>query len=260
MRRITFIIFIVFMSGIFAGCASAPSDKPKELSKSERARLFVEIANQSLLERDFTGSLQSLAQAEQLDESLPEIYHTKSLVYFAKKELSRSIEHARKAIALKPNFSDAHNTLGKLLMDAGSSDAAEIEKHFKQAAEDPFYRDAFKAHTHLGLLHFKRFDFEKAKKHFEKAVNEAPLQACIAYYYLGQIELDRENFQESIQNYQKASGRFCSKFEDAHLALGMVYEKNRQFVQARKKYLDIQQIFPRTKTAQQAMERMSHLP
>jgi hypothetical protein len=52
----------------------------------------------------------------------------------------------------------------------------------------------------------------------------------------------------------------CGSFSDAHLALAMAYERSGQYELARKKYLEIQQIFGNTEVADRAIERLKDIP
>lgn len=258
--KIRFFFNSVLLCTLFAlgiGCANTPHSK-KSLSQTERARLIVEAANGALVEGDPTGALQHLAKAEEEDPELPELYHSKALAYFAKKDSQTALKAVKKALELKPEYTDANNTMGKLLMDGGYY--GEAEKYFLKAAKDPLYREAYKVHTHLGILYYRRGEDSKSLIHLNKAVEEAPLQACIAYYYKGHVSLRSGKFQEALKEYDRATQKFCAQFAEGHLALGMLYERNKEYDRARKKFLDIKQRFPDTKVAEQAMDRLKFLP
>jgi TolA-binding protein len=93
-----------------------------------------------------------------------------------------------------------------------------------------------------------------------RAVLDAPNQACIALYYRGHIKLREAKFDEAIHDYDQATRKTCAKFGEAHLALGIAYEKNRQFELARKTFLEIQKRYPNTKLAEQALDQLRYLP
>jgi type IV pilus assembly protein PilF len=242
------------------GCATGSGgigSPPKKISDTERARLFLEAANASLAESDPTGALQNLVTAEKLDPSNAEVFHSKALAYHAKGDLPSSVTAARRAVALMPNYSDANNTLGKLLMDAGSP--AQAEAPLLRAASDPLYRDSYKPNTNLGILYYRLGKLKKAGEHLDKAVAEAPAYACVAYYYRGHLRLKEGDFARAAVEYDRATQKVCANFADAHLALGIAYERGKQFDRARKTFLSIRDSFPNTKVAEQAMERLRYL-
>src|SRR5690606_14700263 len=136
----------------------------------------------------------------------------------------------------------------------------EAQLHLEAASSDALYRDSFKADTNLGILFYRRGELAKAVEKLDRAIRSSPLRSCHAYYYRGHIGLKQGRFEEAARFYDKATQKFCAGFADAHLALGIAYQRGRQYDKARKKYLDIKQAFPGTKVADQAMERLKFLP
>ncbi len=244
-----------------AGCATTVVENAqptKVYSNTEKARMIVEIANGALAEADPTGALQHLARAESMDENLPELHHSKALAYYGKKDLNNAIKSAKRAVEIKPNYSDANNTLGKLLMDAGQNSQAEI--HLQVAANDALNREAYKALTNLGIIHYRQSHVELAQKYFDRAITESPNLACVAYYYRGNIEQDRRNFVAAIDAYSSATKKTCAQFVDAQFALGMAYTRNGQMTEAKSMFLDISKRYPKTAIGEKAMEQLRYLP
>lgn len=249
---------ILVISAVGMAACAAPGSRPKELTETERARLFVEVANGALVEGDAIGALENLARAERIDSSLPELHHSRALAYYMKKENDKALDSARVAVKLKPDYSQANNTLGKFLIDEGKY--AEAEAPLLSAAKDPLNREAYKANTNLGILYYRTGKYSIAAKHLDKAVDEAPAAACIAYYYRGHLKLKDGHVREATREYEKATEKFCAGFADAHFALGIAHERDRNYDQARKVFLSIKQNFPNSKIAEQAMTRLKHLP
>ena len=72
--------FLILVGIVFViGCGTGMNSEKRNYSNSEKARMLVEIANGALSEGDSTGALQSLARAEELDDSVPELYHSRAL-------------------------------------------------------------------------------------------------------------------------------------------------------------------------------------
>ena len=220
--------------------------------------MLVDIGNGALLEGDPIGALQSLNQAETQDHQLPELHHSKALAYYARKDLASAVQSAKKAIEIKPNYSDANNTLGKLLLDLGKDQEAMAP--LTLAANDPTYRESYKAWTNLGILKFNRGEYVQSEFYFSRAILDSPLQACIAYYYRGQIKTKELKLNDAIQDYTQATKKLCARFGDARLALGTALQKNRQYDDARKTFLEIQKLYPNTKLAEQALDYLKYLP
>lgn len=251
-----FLVSLALLS-LVTGCASAPSNQ-KSASSEEKASLLIEMAVGALIDRDITAALQALADAEKYDSKNPRLYYTRGLAFYQKKDINATMENVKKALDLNEKYSAANNTLGKLLLDAGKP--SEAEPYLKKAASDSLFTEAFKAHTNLGILYYRRADHERARKHFEKATIESSAAACVAHYYMGHIHIREGKFKEAIRAYDNSVKRNCSNFPDAHLALGIAYERNRQYDLARKKFLDIRQSFPDTTVAEKAIEHLKGLP
>ena len=254
--RIRHFSFAVASLGILS--ASACSSGPKKMTHEERARTFVEVANGALSEGDPVGALQALVKAEEEGVDLPEIHHMRAIAYTYRKDLEHALEEARKAVALAPNFAEAQNTLGKLLIDKGSLD--EAIPHLKASVADPLYRSSFKPYSNLGILFYRRGDYTQARTNFDRAIDSNPMAACVAYYYRGHLGVRSGRLHDAIRDYTQATHRMCADFRDAHLALGIAYERSRDFDHARRKYLEIGQRFPDTPTAEQAYVHLRDLP
>lgn len=245
-------------AALLTGCSTGTESGKREYTRTERARMLVDIANGALLDGDPTGALQNLARAELEDASLPELYHSRALAYSVKHDSDKAILSAQKAVRIKSDYSDANNTLGRLLLNAGKYD--EAEQYLKLAAHDSLYRESYKAWTSLGILNYKKSEYTLSKEYLNRAIQDAPEKGCIAYYYLGNIELKNKQLKEAISYFSKATRKFCVSFGDAELALGMAYEQDHQFQVARRVFLEVQKRYPNTPLAEQALEQLRYLP
>lgn len=246
--------FVFVLAG--SGCSSAP--KGKTLSASERAAVFVAMANTLLQENRVGEALVNLVEAESHDPKLPELHHSRALAYYMNKDLPSAIASARKSLTLNPKYYEGYTTLGKLLLDAGKTD--EAEKTLRVAAYAEAYREAYKPMTSLGILYYRKGDLAKSRTEFDRAILSSASQSCIAYYYRGHIALRESRLKEAISDYDKARSGFCASFVDAQYALGLAYAKDKQFDQARRTFLDLQDRFPKTSHALDALKQIKRLP
>jgi Tfp pilus assembly protein PilF len=240
---------------LLTNCAS---NKPSPLSKEDRAELYLSLAIGALQEGDSTGALQSVLTAEQNGLKSAELFHTKALAYYFKRDLENALVSAKKTIEVEPKFSQAHNTLGKILMDLGKADQA--IPYFSFAAKDPLNREAYKARTSLGIVYYRMAKFTESLEQLDVAIREEPRDSCLAYYYRGHLRIKNTVASSAILDYKNATKPQCGPFEDAHFALGLAYENNRQIDLAKQKFLEIQKLYPGTKSAQQSMLRLRNLP
>jgi Tfp pilus assembly protein PilF len=238
-------------------CASSETKK-KEPTPTETARMLIDVANGAILEGDATGALENLFRAEKFDSKLPELYHSEAIAFYMKHDLDTALEKARKAVALNPGYADANNTLGKLLIDKGQGE--EAIPYLTKAADNPLYREAFKPLTNLGIIYYRRGNYEQSDYYLSRAITESPDRSCVAFYYRGHIRLHDSRFKDALSDYDHAGKKVCAGFADAHLAMGIAYERSKQYELARKKYLEIESRFPNTPYADQAMNHLRSIP
>ena len=122
------------------------------------------------------------------------------------------------------------------------------------------FRETWKAKTSLGVLYYRKGQLDSAESWLRRAVEEQPGLACTAHYYRGHVAMKRNRLQDAQRNYERASSKVCANFADAHFAYGMALERGKNFDQARRKYLELQQVFPDSPFADQAMARLKQLP
>jgi type IV pilus assembly protein PilF len=249
----------VMLAALFILSACATSHKKKaELTDAQRARLLLQVADGALIENDPTAALEACIQAEAVDPTIPEIYNTKALAFYAKNDFQSALLNAQKAVKLAPGYPDGNNTLGKILVDLGRLN--EAVGPLSRAANEPLNRESYKPQTTLGILYYRENNYSKASKYFERAIQSGGDQACIAYYYRGHLKLRDGQYSEAIRDYKQATQKMCAGFADASLAIGITYERTKQYDLARRTYLEVEQRFPNTKASDQAMNLMRALP
>ena len=249
--------WIAFTFAVIVGVGCA-ANRPRHVTEQERAQMLVELGNASLEEGDPTGALEALFQAEKAAPDMPEIYHSEALAFEAKHDLPTALTKVQHALSLKPDYSAANTTIGMILIDLGRG--AEAVPYLQRATVDPLNRETFKALTGLGIISYRSQQYAKAAENFDLAIQANPVASCIAYYYRGHLELQNRHFTDAIRDYQAATQKICGSFSAAHLAIGIAYEDTKQYQLARRKYLEIEQKFPNSKIADQAVERLRYLP
>lgn len=220
--------------------------------------MLIDIARSAYIEGDYTASLANLFEAEKLDADNYELHHLKALVYYRRDELPQAIDAGRRALEIQPTGWEAANTLGKILIDAKRLD--EAEKVLLISVADPLNNQVYKAYTNLGILYYRQGKTGLADAEFQKAIKSNASLACVAHYYRGHLRMKEGKVPEAIRDYDRATKKTCGSFAEAHLALGIAYTRGRQFDLARKKFIEIQQIYPDSSVAQQAVERLRSVP
>ena len=244
---------------LFAGCAShSDLTKNEPPTPHERALLLMNVAASSLSDGDATGAIISLQEANTLDPKIAELHYLFALAYFQKNETTLATQSARKALQLKPDFSKAKNTLGKLLLDQGKD--IEAEKYLLDATQDLTFREAYLAKTNLGILYYKKMNYHQATYWLTSALTENPTLACIAAFYRGKIYLEQNLFEKAQADFSISSKNACASLSESHLALGQTFIRLKKYDQARAKMLEIKQLFPTTDSAISAERYLKEIP
>ena len=130
-------------------------------------------------------------------------------------------EEYRKAIKLKPNYSEAYNDLGQLL--ASTRRYEEAIAAFDEAVASPFYREPFVARCNKGQTLYGMGKREEGLREFRTCLAIAP-RYCKGHRELGRIFLAEGKLKEALDELGTYA-RDCEQVVDAHLQLGLARMK-----------------------------------
>ncbi|MGE0614155.1 MAG: tetratricopeptide repeat protein [Bacteriovoracia bacterium] len=240
---------------LVAGCAT---NKPRDLPSDEKAKIHVEMALSSIQGGDTASAFTDLQIAEGLDSDYPRLHLVKGLAYYAKHDMGNSLASMRRAYELDPKDAGIKNAYGKVLYDT---------RHYRQAeavllsaSKDYTYTEAYKSKSTLGQLYFDQKNYAKAGEFLNAAIVDNPVGACDAYFYRGRLKAMNGNYNAAIMDYKKATQVFCGGNQQPHLEIANVYMQTKQYDLARKKLLEIINLFPETQVAETANQKLRYLP
>jgi protein O-GlcNAc transferase len=123
--------------------------------------------------------------------------HFLGLTYFQEGKPSKGIEFVQKALALKPDYIEAHYNLANALQDLGRLDDA--VKHYRQAlAINSINTDA---HNNLGAALHKLGRYEEAIGHFKQALAIRPGWAH-SHNNIGNAFKELRRYDEAISHFK----------------------------------------------------------
>jgi tetratricopeptide (TPR) repeat protein len=144
-------------------------------------------------------ALAAAQQADQLNDSLPEVHSTLGAAYSATGKASEAVSELKRALSLAPNSDEAYRRLGKAYLDGGDGPQA-IEAYKKAVQLNPYFwvnQDA------LGNAYFQLGDYSQALLAFQQiTVLEPDIDA--GYENVGVVYLQQGKYQECIPYFQKA--------------------------------------------------------
>jgi len=128
-------------------------------------------------------------------------YNNLAFIYYQfYKEYSKAIPYLQKAIALRPDYTEAYFNLGYCHQMLGN--LKEAEKHYSDAlATDSNFTQAY---SNLGEVYLQMKDFSKAVDMNKKIMKIAP-ESDLAYINLGKIYLTQGDTLQSMSNFEIAA-------------------------------------------------------
>ena len=123
------------------------------------------------------------------------------------------------AIALRPDFADAHNNLGNVLLSQGKLDEA-AARYEHALALRPDYAEA---HNNLGIILWQQGKLDEAAARYEQALALRPDYAD-AHYNLGNVLLEQGKLDEAAARFEQALA-LRPDYAEAHNNLGNILWK-----------------------------------
>lgn len=131
-----------------------------------------------------SAGLASLREAASLDPEEPLYQNTLGLIHLDLRDLPQALEAFQKAIALNPDYGDAHHNLGVTLAESGRWE--EAVKAYQRALAILTYTRLESTYTTLGLAYYNLGRLGEAESVLLQAIRLEPtLQA--ARYHLGLV-------------------------------------------------------------------------
>ena len=182
------------------------------------AEIHHDLAVEALKAGRSQDALKEYDAALALDDSLPEAWYGRGLVLdFSFGHADEAEKDYRRAIQLRPVYSEAHNALGQLLAKTGRYPEALAE--FDLALDNMLYKEPYVARCNKALVLYKMGRKEEGVAELRGTLQVAPT-FCKGRRELGRILLDEGKPKEAVDELS-AYARWCEKVPDAHLQLGL---------------------------------------
>jgi type IV pilus assembly protein PilF len=215
--RIAPVIALALSFAALAACAHGPSAKDRRT-----ADIHHDLGVEALRAGRFPDALREFDEALAVDDRFAEAYRGRGIVLDLGFGRSDEAEKAyRRAIELKPDYSEARNDLGQLLARTGRYEAAVAQ--FDAALENMLYREPYVARCNKGLAVYRMGHREEGISQMRACLAAAPT-FCKGRRELGRVLLVEGKVREAIDELG-AYARWCDKVPDAHLQLGLARMK-----------------------------------
>lgn len=248
-KRFTALLLCLSVSVLLVSCAARLAEH------KDRAEVFRLVGEGYLSEGNATEALKELLKAEKLYDKDPILQYDLGLAYFAKGELDLAIVHFKKAVTLKPDYSEALNNMGAVYLRLEQWDKA--VKCFDRALDNLLYATPHFALSNLGEAYRGKKDFERSIDSYEQALKREP-RFFRAHRGLGLTHMAMGNFEAAISCLEKAV-QYASRFAPAHYDLGRAHARNHDREKATAAFKKVVELVPDSPLADQARAEIRKL-
>jgi type IV pilus assembly protein PilF len=185
--------YLIWLVLLLSACASQQESRSSytDANKQESARIHAELGSGYYQQNQMGIALEEFTKAIQFDESYSSGFNGLAMTYAAINEDVKAEDNFKKALALDPKSSEAHNNYGSFLCSRNRVD--ESISQFLEAVKNPLYVTPFIAYTNAGYCSLKKSDVSSAERYFSLALQYQPLLHNAAYQ-LAKIYFDRQQY------------------------------------------------------------------
>lgn len=239
----------LILSFIISGCATDRAFRERQ------ARGFRDRGEVYLAGNQTSKALEQFLKALEIYPDDPILHYDLALTYDMKGDLDKAEYHLKKAIKLKPDYSNAYNYLGFVYFRQGRVNEA-IEAYNK-ALDNLLYLNPQDAHLNLGVAYLSLKQYQKAKVHLEEAIRLAPDFAA-AYHSLGKVYEGLRQYDKAITSYEKAV-EYNPNYTEAYLSLGKLLYRSGERQKAIKAFDKVIRLDPGSDRAEEALRYLRAL-
>jgi Tfp pilus assembly protein PilF len=216
----------------------------------EVAKLHLQIGTSQLNNGNYPQALSELLLAESLNPEDPVTQNNLGLAYFLRERTDLAEIHLRKALKLKPDYSDARNNLSRILIERGK-----YQDGIKEAqivTQDLTYSNPEKPLLNIGIAQFKMGQYETARRTLLKTI-DYQRENCLAQSYYGRCLFEMRDYARATEALDRASG-FCQRiqFDEPHYYSALGYYELGQKQKAESRLEALLKLYPQGKYADKA--------
>jgi Tfp pilus assembly protein PilF len=232
----------VFAAFLLVACAGGRETTRKDAVASYKLGIAY------LTEGRIAPALQELSKAEALNPANPEVLNALGFAYWMRKEHFLAEEKFRKAVALKPDYSEAWNNLAAMFIEQGRY--GEAVGPAEQALKNVYYGTQERALANLGWALHKSGRGEEGEKRLRQAIEVAP-SFPLARRNLALLLAERGDHRRAVEQFDAAL-RLAGDDADLHLKRGVSLWKLGERQLARAAFAKAVQLAPESEVGRSA--------
>ena len=247
MKKISYTFFLLIF--LLTACAA---DMKMQKRRMEDKR---NIAGAFIGQKNYTEALKELLEAEKLYADDPYLQNDLGFVYMERGKSDLAIQHFKRALALKSDYSDAKNNLGVAYMK--NEQWGEAIACFKELSENLLYATPQNPLFNLAWAYYQKKDFAQSEKYYKKVLGlyDDGLNKDAVYikslHGLGLNHMATGRIQEAIVVLEKAV-QLAPRIPELFFDLGRVYTSVQEYPKALKAYNKVVELIPDRPLAREA--------
>jgi len=182
------------------------SSNTKEASLKKKAFLFYSHGTEKLIEKDYTEALKNLIKANQLMPNDTKILNNLAMAYYFKGRKTQATQLLTQSLEIDGKNADARNNLASIYFNQGKLDIA--EKEYKKVLDNLLYKNNFRVYYNLGLIEKRKNNLEEAIVYFNKA-SGLRIDYCASNYELAITYRQVKKFNKSLEWFKQATKEKC---------------------------------------------------
>jgi type IV pilus assembly protein PilF len=212
MLRAPFAVLALGAAGVLTACVHVPTEQERQ-----GAEAHYDLGINAQNAGDVRSALKEFEQSLQLDDNFAEAHNAIAvLLHLSFDRKDEAETHYKRAIEIRPTFSEAKVNLGNLYLDEGRLDQAIAL--YNQALNDMLYPTPYIAETNLGWAYFKKGDSARALEHLRAAVTTNP-SFCLGYKDLGLVQDAKGDLMAACTQFTRFA-ETCPTAAEAHQLKG----------------------------------------
>lgn len=241
MRYGNLLTALVIVSTLTGCVATSSSGRP--------ATYHYQMGVSYLEERNYTAALTDLSEAEKLDPDNAELQYHLGRALTGKRRLDLAEQRFLRALALRPNYSEARNDLGVLYLETSRWDNA--IQQFRAVKDDLFYPRHDHALINLSLAYLGKGDYSSAIEELQ-IVRASDPRNPVVKVSVGRVLFAQGKTQQAVDEYRRAI-EIAPDYSHAYFHLGLALMKQSKLSAARDAFKEVVRIAPDSGVGHSAM-------
>jgi type IV pilus assembly protein PilF len=213
---------------LLLGCKHIPTEEERQGAVSH-----YELGLDAQSKGDVRSAYKELQKALELDPDYADAHNAMAvLLHLSFHRPEEAVQHYKRALEIRPTFSEAKTNLANVYLDQARYD--EAIALYEDALNDMLYPTPFIAQGNLGWALYKKGEKDKGVRSIKAAVTLNP-NFCMGYRNLGVIYEESGDVSEACRNYTHYR-ETCPDVVDAYMREGACQVKQGKLQEARQTF------------------------